>query len=96
MVEPLEVHLEKMKDERRSIATIFIIQGSSLCPLGQAVMGGAFSKSQGEGVEGKVLADGRVIPPTPAQQALSMKNLDIYNWDPNQPHSDDEALSDLE
>ena len=72
------------------------LQGSSLCPLGQAVMGGAFSKSQGEGVEGKVLADGRVIPPTPAQQALHMKNLDIYSWDPRQPHSDDEPLSDLE
>ena len=60
-------------------------------------MGGAFTKSSGEPAEGRVLADGRVVPPTPAQQALRMTNLDIYNWDPNSVgNSDDEQLSDLE
>jgi len=72
-----------------------VAKGSSLCPLGQAVMGGALNKGEGN-VEGKVLSDGRVVPPTPAQQALNMKGLDIYSWDPTQPHSDDEPLSDLE
>ena len=58
-------------------------------------MGGALNKGEGN-VEGKGLSDGRVVPPTPAQQALNMKGLDIYSWDPSQPHSDDEPLSDLE
>jgi len=77
-----------------------VAKGSSLCPLGQAVMGGAFNKGEDDGgnVEGRVLADGRVVPPTPAHQALHMKNVDIYKWDPNNcpDNSDDEALSDLE
>lgn len=73
------------------------MQGSSLCPLGQSVMGGALVKGdQGAVTQGRVLEDGRVVPPTPAQQALSMAALDIYTWDPASPHSDDEPLSDLE
>ena len=72
------------------------VQGSSLCPLGQAVMGGAFNKSEGASLEPKVLSDGRVIPPTPAQQAVYMGNLDIYNFDASLDNSDDENLSDME
>ena len=60
-------------------------------------MGGALVKGeQGAAVEGRVLEDGRVVPPPPAQQALNMAGLDIYTWDPTSPHSDDEPLSDLE
>ena len=72
------------------------MQGSALCPLGQSVMGGALVKGEQGAVQGRVLEDGRVVPPTPAQQALSMGALDIYTWDPASPHSDDEPLSDLE
>ena len=72
------------------------MQGSSLCPLGQSVMGGAFSKSEGATLEPRVLSDGRVVPPTPAQQAINMANIDIYNFDPTNDNSDDEALSDME
>ena len=72
------------------------LQGSSLCPLGQSVMGGAFSKSDGATLEPKVLSDGRVVPPTPAQQAVHMANIDIYNFDPSLDNSDDEPLSDME
>ena len=75
---------------------IFSLQGSSLCPLGQAVMGGAFTKSEGAALEPKVLADGRVVPPTPAQQAKHLANIDIYNFQPDQDNSDDEPLSDME
>jgi len=74
-----------------------VAKGSSLCPLGQSVMGGAFVKGEeGAELEDRVLVDGRVVPPTPAQQALNMAGLDIYSWDPATPHSDEEALSDLE
>ena len=59
-------------------------------------MGGAFSKSEGANLEPKVLSDGRVVPPTPAQQAVQMANIDIYNFDPGQDNSDDEPLSDME
>ena len=60
-------------------------------------MGGALVKGDQGGVtQGRVLEDGRVVPPTPAQQALSMEALDIYTWDPAFPHSDDEPLSDME
>merc|ERR1711973_487809 len=90
----LRIDFQNWKDEED------IAKGSSLCPLGQAVMGGAFNKDEDDGgnVEGRVLSDGRVVPPTPAQQALHMKNVDIYKWDPNNcpDNSDDKALSDLE
>ena len=46
--------------------------------------------------QGRVLADGRVVPPTPAMQARGLAGLDIYSWDPHTPHSDEEPLSDLE
>ena len=59
-------------------------------------MGGAFNKGGEGNVEGQVLSDGRVVPPTPAQQARNMTGLDIYSWDPSQQNSDDEPLSDLE
>ena len=59
-------------------------------------MGGAFKKGDGTKLEPKVLSDGRVIPPTPAQQAVHMANLDIYNFDATMGNSDDEPLSDLE
>ena len=59
-------------------------------------MGGAFNKSEGANLEPKVLSDGRVIPPTPAQQAVYMGNLDIYNFDASLDNSDDENLSDME
>ena len=67
-------------------------QGSSLCPIGQAMMGGAMDKKG----EPKVTKDGRVIQPTPAQQAANMTRLDIYNFDTNLPDSDDEPISDIE
>merc|ERR1719481_141250 len=72
-----------------------IAKGSSLCPIGQAVMGGAMD-NKGAPLEPKVLKDGRVIPPTPAQQAANMTNLNIYNFDTNLPDSDDEPISDIE
>ena len=59
-------------------------------------MGGAFNKSEGASLQPKVLSDGRVIPPTPAQQAVYMGNLDIYNFDASLDNSDDENLSDME
>ena len=59
-------------------------------------MGGAFNKSEGATLEPKVLSDGRVVPPTPAQQAVFMDNLDIYNFDSTRDNSDDEPLSDME
>ena len=33
------------------IEAIVLLQGSSLCPLGQSVMGGAFSRDSDEAVE---------------------------------------------
>jgi len=72
-----------------------IAKGSSLCPIGQSVMGGAMG-TKGAVLEPKVLKDGRVIPPTPAQQAANMTGLDIYNFDPSLPDSDDEPISDIE
>jgi len=72
-----------------------IAKGSSLCPIGQAVMGGAMD-NKGAPLEPKVLKDGRVIPPTPAQQAANMTNINIYNFDQNIPDSDDEPISDIE
>ena len=71
-------------------------QGSSLCPIGASVMGGAMDKNKGAPLEPKVLKDGRVIPPSPAQQAANMTGLDIYNFDPTLPDSDDEPISDIE
>ena len=59
-------------------------------------MGGAFSKSEGAALEPKVLSDGRVVPPTPAQQAVHMANIDIYSFDPASQNSDDEPLSDMD
>ena len=78
------------------LTKIFSLQGSALCPLGQSVMGGAFTKSEGAVLEPKVLADGRVVPPTPAQQAVHMANFDIYNFQPSLENSDDEPLSDMD
>ena len=67
-----------------------------MCPIGSSVMGGAMDKKKGAPLEPTVLKDGRVIPPTPAQQAANMTGLDIYNYDPNLPDSDDEPISDIE
>ena len=53
-------------------------------------------KNKGAPLEPKVLKDGRVIPPSPAQQAANMTGLDIYNFDPTLPDSDDEPISDIE
>ena len=58
-------------------------------------MGGAMGKNSGN-LEQKVLKDGRVIPPTPIQQAANMTNIDIYSFDSSLPDSDDEPLSDIE
>jgi len=52
--------------------------------------------NKGAPLEPKVLKDGRVIPPTPAQQAANMTNINIYNFDQNIPDSDDEPISDIE
>ena len=76
-------------------SSLLSFQGSSLCPIGQAVMGGAMD-NKGAPLEPKVLKDGRVIPPTPAQQAANMTNINIYNFDQNIPDSDDEPISDIE
>ena len=79
------------KDYSRHIAEN-ITKGSALCPLGMSIMGGA--------MEGKsavqTTSSGEVKKPTPAQQALAMTSLDIYNYDTSIPDSDDEKLSDLD
>ena len=67
-----------------------------MCPIGASVMGGAMDKNKGAPLAPKVLNDGRVIPPTPVQQAANMIGLDIYNFDTNLPDSDDEPISDIE
>ena len=59
-------------------------------------MGGAFTKSEGANLEPKVLSDGRVVPPTPAQQAVHLANIDIYSFEPSLDNSDDEPLSDMD
>ena len=71
-------------------------KGSSLCPIGASVMGGAMGGGSGVELQPVVLADGRVVPPSPARQAANLANLDIYNFDPTLPNSDDEPLSDIE
>ena len=52
-----------------------------MCPIGASVMGGAMDKNKGGPLEPKVLKDGKVIPPTPVQQAANMVVVDIYNFD---------------